>query len=62
MMMGHVGRNPRQRRQPHRRGAVGVGFLVGAATTNNNGGNTYNYYGVQADMQYAYTRAVAGAY
>jgi len=38
------------------------GSLVGAATTNNNGGNTYNYYGVQADMQYAYTRAVAGAY
>lgn len=32
------------------------------AVTNNSGGNTYNYYGVQANMQYAYTRAVAGAF
>jgi hypothetical protein len=34
---------------------------VANTVTNNNGGNVYNYYGVQADMQYAYTRAVAGA-
>lgn len=33
-----------------------------SAVTNNSGGNTYNYYGVQANMQYAYTRAVAGAF
>lgn len=30
--------------------------------TINNGGNTYNFYGVQADMQYAYNRAVAGSF
>lgn len=44
-----------------------VGAMRGAVTsvtnaTSNNGGNTYNYYGVQANMQYAYQRAVAGAY
>lgn len=32
------------------------------ANTVNSGGNTINYYGVQADMQYAYNRAVAGAF
>lgn len=31
------------------------------SVTNNSGGNTYNYYGVQADTQYAYQRAIAGA-
>ena len=44
-----------------------VGAMRGAVTsvtnaTNNSGGNTYNYYGVQANMQYAYQRAVAGAF
>ena len=29
---------------------------------NNNGGNTYNYQGLQADMQAAYTRSLAGAF
>lgn len=50
---------------------AGIAEPVGAArsaaaavtnsVTNNSGGNTYNYYGVQADMNYAYARAVAGA-
>ena len=49
----------------------GVGQPVGAmryaagAVANsviNSGGNTYNYYGVQADPQAAYTRSLAGAF
>ena len=49
----------------------GVGQPVGAmryeagAVANsviNSGGNTYNYYGVQADTQAAYTRSLAGAF
>ena len=32
------------------------------SVVNNNGGNTYNYQGVQADMQAAYTRSLAGAF
>jgi phage-related protein len=49
----------------------GLGEPVGAMRTAstsvansvvNSGGNTHNYYGVQADMQYAYTRAVAGSF
>ena len=45
----------------------GMGQPVGAmqAVSNsviNSGGNTHNYYGVQADTQAAYTRALAGAF
>ena len=49
----------------------GVGQPVGAmryaagavsSSVTNSGGNTYNYYGVQADMQAAYTRSLAGAF
>lgn len=43
-----------------------AGIAAGASqmVTNaiNNGGNTYNYYGVQANMQTAYTRSLAGAF
>lgn len=44
------------------RAATGAASQAMSAVTNNSGGNTYNYYGVQADMRAAYDRAMAGAF
>lgn len=41
---------------------VGAVQAVSNATTNQYGSNTYNFYGVQADMEWAYLRAQAGSY
>ena len=43
-------------------GAMRAASSAVANSTVNSGGNTYNYYGVQADMQAAYTRSLAGAF
>jgi hypothetical protein len=40
---------------------IGAVRAVSNATTNNSGGNTYNYYGVLGDMDMAYQSARAGA-